>query len=154
MFVAMAGAALALSAASFLTGRFAGSRIISMLGPGEPARWLQSSSTSAAIMICVGAMLCVTIGVLICFSGLSNASMNASAFGTIRRSGIRSFPCDEGMEYYVYSTVTYMVEGIAFENEGRHRFSSNSEEAVREKLTRIRPGDPVIVFFKPGDLGY
>jgi len=147
----MAAAASALAIASLLAGMLAGDRIVRMLGEGTLSSVLGTLPPGAAVFMCAGAMLCIAVGVLLCFSGLGNLLTNSSVTGRIKRSTIRSFPCDEGMEHYIESLVEYHVGGSTFESEGLHRFSSTDEGAVRERLGRIAPGDPVCVFFKPGD---
>lgn len=141
----------ALSIASLVAGMLAGDRIVKILGPNALAAALDSVPPHVALFMCTGAFLCIGIGVVICFSGLGNLLMSSSVTGRIRRSSIRSFPCDEGIEHYIESLVEYRVGGVAYEREGLHRFSSTDENAVRERMGRIRPGDPVRVFYKPGD---
>lgn len=143
----------ALSIGSLLAGMFAGDRIVNILGPNALTAAFDSVQPHVALFMCAGAMLCTAIGVVVSFSGLGNLLMSSSVTGRIRRSSIRSFPCDEGIEHYIESLVEYRVGGVAFENEGLHRFSSTDESAIRERLGRIRPGDPVRVFYKPGDPG-
>lgn len=151
LFVTMAAAAVALSAASFLAGLLAGERIVQMLGQNALTTASALIPPHVAAFMCAGALLCVVIGVVGCFSGLGNLLMSSSVTGRIRRSTIRSFPCDDGMEHYIESLVEYRVGGSTFESEGLHRYSSTDEVAVRERLGRISPGDPVRVFFKQGD---
>ncbi len=151
LFAVLATAASALSITSFLAGLLAGGRIVKMLGQNAAAEALETVPPHVAAFMCAGALLCIGSGVVGCFSGLSNLLMSSSVTGRIRRSSIRSFPCDEGIEHYIESLVEYRVGGVAFENEGLHRYSSIDEGAVRERMGRIRPGDPVRVFYKPGD---
>lgn len=147
----LATAAAALSIASFFAGLLAGDRIVRTLGQNTLTEALDSVPPHVAAFMCAGAMLCTAIGVVISFSGLGNLLMSSSVTGRIRQSRIRSFPCDEGIEHCIESLVEYRVGGRAFGNEGLHRYSSIDESAVRERMGSIRPGDPVRVFYKPGD---
>lgn len=151
LFVILATAALALSIASFLTGLLAGDRIVQMLGRNALTASLDPVPPHVAAFMCAGALFCIGSGVVGCFAGLGNLLMSSSVTGRIRRSSIRSFPCDDGIEHYIESLVEYRVGGVTFENEGLHRYSSTDESAVRERMSRIRPGDLVRVFYKPGD---
>lgn len=151
LFVILVAVILALSLASLLSGVLAGGRIQSVAGSGWLDRQMNPVSDGIALLMCLGALICLTAGVSVGFMGMTNASMKAKANGTIRRSMIRSFPCDGTTEHYIFSVVAFEVEGIAYETEGMHRFSSNIENVVKERLAGIRPGDPVQVFFNPGD---
>jgi hypothetical protein len=152
LFVIAASVAMDLCVVALLLGIFAGSGILSAIGLEEQLDALDASP-GMVILFCLGGFICLAAGAAVAFMGLSNTLMKASTTGTVRSSTIRSFPCDEGMGHYVFSTVSYHVDGVAYENEGRHLFSSNDQEEAKKALTGIKPGDQVRVFYKPGDPG-
>lgn len=150
LFVIAASVAMDLCVVALVLGMFTGSGILSAIGL-EGQLELLDPSTGTMILFCLGGLVCLAAGTAVGFMGLSNASMKPTTMGTVRSSTIRSFPCDEGMEHYVFSTVSYYVDGVAYENEGRRQFSSNDMEAAKRALAGIDPGDQARVFYKPGD---
>jgi hypothetical protein len=151
LFLVMASVVMDLAVAALLVGIFAGPGILSSMGLTDQTLWITSASPGFAVFICAGALLCVAAGFVIAFMGLSNATMKSCVVGTIQSSAIRAFPCDEGYENYIFSTVTYEVGGRTYTSEGRHQISSTSEEKMREKLAGLSRGDRVLVCYKPGD---
>jgi hypothetical protein len=153
LFLVMASVAMDLAVAALLVGIFAGPGILSSMDLTDQTLWITSASPGFAVFVCAGAALCVLAGFVIAFMGLSNATMRSCVAGTVQSSAIRAFPCDEGYENYIYSTVTYEVDGRTHTSEGRHQFSSTSVDEIREKLAGISRGDRVLVCYKPGDPG-
>ncbi len=151
IFRILVAATLGLAVAALLSGLLAGDAIIRALDAGGPALGMSPVPPGMAILMFGGSLVCLAAGVSVGFMGMSNALLKSMVPGTIRSSSIRSFPSDGGTEYYVYSIVSYEVDGARFENEGCHRFSSTDGDAAGEKLAGIHPGDPVAVFYKPGD---
>jgi hypothetical protein len=151
MFNILVAATLVLAVAALLSGLLAGEEIMRALDSGGPALGMSPAPLGMAILMCGGALVCLAAGVSVGFMGMSNALLKSMVPGSIRSSSIRSFPSDGGTEYFVYSIVSYEVDGARFENEGCHRFSSTDGNAASEKLAGINPGDPVAVFYKPGD---
>jgi hypothetical protein len=152
LFVVAASVAMDLCVVGLVLGMFTGGGILTAIGL-EGQLELLDPTPGTMILFCLGGLICLAAGCAVGFMGLSNALMKATTMGTVRSSTIRSFPCDGGMEHYVFSTVSYYVDGVAYENEGRRQFSSNDMEAAKKALAGTNPGDQVRVFYKPGDPG-
>jgi len=145
-----ASVAMDLCIAALLVGMFAGGRILSAIGL-EGQLGVLEPDLGMVLLFCLGGLILLGAGVATGLMGMGNATTKAMAMGTVKSSSIRDLPCDEGVEHYVYSTVSYQVDGVAYENEGRRQYSSNDQEAAKKTLAGISPGDPVRVFYKPGD---
>jgi hypothetical protein len=117
--------------------------------------WIVKELTSATIpmiaVVCVAMLIQFAIGIGLCLKGATEGLMKSVVPGKIVSSMIRSVPGDTDTEYRVCSVVSYYIDGVAHEKEGRHHHSSADENEVRKRLAGIHPGDPVNVFYKPGD---
>lgn len=151
IFSLMAAAFTLTAVATALAGYFTGDAVLAGLGLLDGMSDLSGAPAGGVVLLSAGALLCIAVGLLVCFSGVSNASMTGSVEGRIVSSRLRSFPCDEGMEHYVFSTVSYESGGRKHEAEGRHGFSGNDAREIRNRMAAIRPGDRVTVHLNPSD---
>lgn len=139
---------IVLFTAFFLSGVFLGNSFLSSVKitlEKNDAIWLP-------IFIFFGSLAPLTIGIIILFNGIGSNLMKCKTTGTIKNSKIQSFYDDDAENnniYYVYSTVSYIVDGFEYQNEGRHNFFTYDENKAKEKIKSISPGNQVIVFYDP-----
>lgn len=142
---------LVLAMACMLLGFSSGLKILYSIGLSKPAGSLAAQQVWIVVVMCLGALIQFAIGIGLSLKGATEALMKSSVPGSVRSSVIRSFPWGEDTGYRVCSVVSYYIDGVAYEREGRHHFMSSSESEARKRLADIHPGDSVKVYYKPGD---
>ena len=105
------------------------------------------------ILIFFGSLLLLGWGVITLFMGITSNLMKNKTKGIIINSKIRSFyddDADNNYIYYVYSSVSYIVDGFEYQNEGPLNFYSiDNENKAIQKIKSISPGDKVLIFYDP-----
>jgi hypothetical protein len=142
-----------LALACLLVGLTAGHEILQSIGLAKFAAMLEAIPAVSAVVTCFGALVTFAIGVGLCMKGMSETLMKSSVPGAVRSTTVRELDGDGSSEFVLESRVAYCVDGVSYEREGRHSASSNTAAQARERLAGIHPGDPVRVFYKPGDPG-
>ncbi len=150
MLLATVVAVLAL--ASLASGCFAGCAALSAAGLAWLAAELAEIPVSSAIVGLVLTPLVFVVGVGLLWKGICESLMRTETAGTIMTSRIREVGGDS-YEWHVVSRVTYHLDGAMHVAEAEHAAACPSEVAARQRQARLKTGDPVRVFYRPGEPG-
>jgi hypothetical protein len=131
-------------------GLTAGRAVLVRLGAAEFASMLAAIPVGSAVVGAVLTPLIFVIGVGLLWKGTTEALMRSAASGRIVATRIRFAPGDTDDEYALHSRVIYAIEGEAFVSEGVHAATCSSEADAKARLARLRAGDPVQVYYRPG----
>jgi hypothetical protein len=136
-----------------IVGLAVGHDILTSIGLSKFTAMLDGIPDASAIVTSIGVLVTFAIGVGLCLKGVSEIQMKSTVPGTIRSTSVREIDGDGSSEFVLESRVSYYVDGVAYEHEGRHSESSNTQAQAKARLAGIRPGNPVRVFYRPGDPG-
>lgn len=146
-------AASLLAVASLLLGLTAGHAMLRSIGLGGFADMLDGIPVSSAVVTSVFMPLVYAIGIGLSWKGWSESLMRSTVRGSVVSSSIRVVPRDPSDGFRLHSRVAYRVDGVAYETEGPHEEILPLETAAKKRLEALHPGDPVTVYYKPGDPG-
>ncbi|MBU1243998.1 DUF3592 domain-containing protein [Myxococcota bacterium] len=147
----LAAVTAALAVGSLLLGLLTGHALLLRMGLVGFAASLDEIPVGSAVVTTVVSPLLFVIGVGLLWKGICESLARDVVTGTIRSSSCRLIPSDDQDEYRLHSTVRYVVDGVPLEAEGPHAVPCLGEDAANRRMAGLRAGDPVEVWYKPGD---
>lgn len=140
-----------LAAASLLAGFAAGHRLLVSTGLSWLASELDSIPDSSGVVGILLMPVVFAIGIGLYWKGVSESLMRSATRGTLIDSSIHVVPRDPDDGYRVHSRVAYCIDGVRYESEGAHETILPTEAEAKRIVEMLHPGDPVQVFYRPGD---
>lgn len=141
----------ALALGSLLLGLFAGHGILLWMGLTGFVSMLDRIPLSSAVVTSLLSPIVFAIGVGLLWKGTSETLITSMVPGTIQSSWHRLSPGDTQDEYCLHSRVTYAIDGVSYISEGQHSTSEPTLVLAEKRIADLRAGDPVQVFYMPGD---